>query len=182
MNGVRARTAVAVLVSSMLVAACGPTSPAVVEAEADPDDVYGGFAVDPPAPDEVVLTLVGANEVNLTMADLEARATTEVRFVEPFVQVEQSFAVVPLAELLALAGIGAGDTVDTIALNDYRYRDSVAALLAADALLAVGRDGEPIPMHAGGPIRLVFAEDSAYSGFLDAWNWSLRTIAVVRAD
>ncbi len=182
MNGSGSRAAVAMIVSTMLLAACGSTVPAVVDAVADPDDVYGGFAVDPPAPDEVVLTLVGASEVDLTIADLQARATTEVRFLEPFVQVEQTFAVVPLAELLALAGIGADDTVDTIALNDYRYRDTVAALLAADALLAVGRDGGPIPMNAGGPIRLVFAEDSAYFGFLDAWNWSLRTVAVVRTE
>jgi hypothetical protein len=177
-----ARTVAVALFSSMVLAACGGPAPVEMPAAESPDDVYGGFTVDPPARDEVVLTLVGAIEVDLTMAELEARATTEVRFVEPFVQAEQTFTVVPLAELFALAGIGADDTVDTIALNDYRYRDTVAALLASGALLAVGRDGGPIPMNAGGPIRLVFAEDSAYHGNLDAWNWSLRTIVVVRTD
>lgn len=173
----RTRAAAALLAVSLALAACG--SPTAEEAPAADGDVYGGFPVDPPAPDEVVLTLVGATEVDLTMAELEAWATTEVRFLEPFVRVEQTFTVVPLAELLPLAGIGPGDTVDTIALNDYRYRDDVGVLLAADALLAVGRDGGPIPMNAGGPIRLVFDAGSSYHGFLDAWNWSLRTIAVV---
>ena len=182
MNAARSRTVVATLVVGALLTACASTVPTVVEAEIDPASVYGGFTVDPPGPDEVVLTLIGATEVGLTMSDLAVRATTVVRLLEPFVQQEQTFDVVPLAELLALADVGTGDTIDTIALNDYRYRDTVAALLAADALLAVGRDGAPIPMNEGGPIRLVFAEDSSYFSFLDAWNWSLRTIAVVGTD
>jgi len=144
-------------------------------------DVYGGFPVDPPAADEVVLTLVGTRTVELTMGELDALATLEVTFVEPFVKVEQTFRVVRLADLLERAGIAPDDVVDTIALNDYRFRDDVRALLAAEALLAVGRDGGPIPMDAGGPVRLVFDVGSAYHGFLDAWNWSLRTIRVVTA-
>jgi hypothetical protein len=159
--------------------ACTAAPPAVVTPEPEGDAVYGGFLIDPPAPDEVVLTLEGARTVELTMAELDGLALQEVTFVEPFVKVEQRFRVVALADLLELAGIGPGDTVDTIALNDYRYRDEVSALLAADALLAVARDGEAIPMDAGGPIRLVFASDSSYHGFLDAWNWSLRSIRVV---
>jgi hypothetical protein len=144
-------------------------------------DVYGGFPVDPPAPDEVVLTLVGERTVELTMRELEELADRDVKFIEPFVQVEQTFRVIALADLLALAGIDPEDVVDTVALNDYRYSDDVRGLLDADALLAVGRDGGPIPMDAGGPIRLVFDVDSPYHDFLDAWNWSLRTIEVVPA-
>jgi hypothetical protein len=75
------------------------------------------------------------------MAELEALALREVTFVEPFVKVEQTFRVVALAELLELAGIMPREMVDTIALNDYRYRDTVRALLEAEALLAVERDG-----------------------------------------
>jgi hypothetical protein len=142
-------------------------------------DVYGSFPVDPPAPDEIVLTLVGSRTVELTMAELEALARREVTLVEPFVKATQTFRVVALAELLELAGITPRETVDTIALNDYRYRDGVRALLDAEALLAVERDGEPIPMDAGGPIRLVYDTASTYYGFLDAWNWSLRRVEVV---
>jgi hypothetical protein len=171
--------AVMLLALGAVLTACAAQAPTVVVTEPVADsDVYGGFPVDPPAADEVVLTLVGARTVELTMGELDALAVREVTFVEPFVRVEQSFRVVPLGELFELAGITAGDTVDTIALNDYRYSDTVRALLDAGALLAVSRDGGPIPMDAGGPIRLVFDVDSGYHGFLDAWNWSLRSIRV----
>ena len=175
----RAAARVALVVLAVVLAACAAQPPAAIVPEPSGDDVYGGFPVDPPGPDEVVLTLEGARTVDLTMAELDALAQRQVTFVEPFVKAEQSFRTVPLAELLALAGIAPEDTVDTIALNDYRYRDTVAALVAADALLAVERDGAPIPMNAGGPIRLVFDVGSGYHDFLDAWNWSLRSIAVV---
>jgi hypothetical protein len=171
--------AAALLALGVVLAACAAQAPAVVVPEPVADsDVYGGFPVDPPAADEVVLTLIGSRTVELTMGELDALAVREVTFVEPFVKVEQTFRVVPLADLLELAGIGSGETVDTIALNDYRYSDTVRALLDAGALLAVARDAGPIPMDAGGPIRLVFDVDSSYYGFLDAWNWSLRSIRV----
>jgi len=175
--------AAALIVSGALLASCagmlpgGDEEPASTEPSTDVD-VYGSFPIDPPEPDEVVLTLVGERTVDLTMRELEELADRDVTFIEPFVQVEQTFRVVPLADVLALAGFVPGDAVDTIALNDYRFRDDVGALLDAQALLAVGRDGEAIPMDAGGPIRLVFDVGSAYHGFLDAWNWSLRSIEV----
>lgn len=177
----RSRTrAAAVLMLGVVLAACAGQQPVAVAPVPPADtDVYGGFEIDPPAADEVVLTLVGTRTVELTMGELDALAEREVTFVEPFVKIEQTFRVVPLADLFELAGIVPRDTVDTIALNDYRYRDGVRDLLDADALLAVGRDGGPIPMNEGGPIRLVFDEDSGYHGFLDAWNWSLRSIRVV---
>jgi hypothetical protein len=172
--------AAVLLALGVVLAACAAQAPAVVVPEpTDGSDVYGGFPIDPPADDEVVLTIVGLRTVDLTMGELAALAVREVTFVEPFVKVEQTFGVIPLADLLELAGITPRDTVDTIALNDYRYRDTARSLVEADALLAVSRDGGPIPMNAGGPIRLVFDESSSYHGFLDAWNWSLRSIRVV---
>lgn len=149
----------------------------VVDGASD-ESVYGGFPVDPPAPDEVVLTLEGDMRVELTMSELEALAVTEVTLDEPFVRRRETFRVIPLADLFALAGIAQDRSVRTIALNDYRYTDGASAFLEAGALLAVARDGAPIPMDAGGPIRLVYADDSPYAQVLDAWNWSLRTISV----
>jgi hypothetical protein len=174
---------IATLVGLAVVAsACGGSgdtseTPAPAEVVAD-EEIYGGFPVDPPAPDEVVLTLEGSRRVELTMAQLEELATTEVTLDEPFVRRRETFRVIPLAELFDLAGIEDDASVATIALNDYRYVDGAGALRGADALLAVARDGAPIPMDAGGPIRLVFADDSPYTRVLDAWNWSLRTISV----
>jgi len=178
-RGTSARDVVVLLSLGVVLAACATQPAAVIPEPVADQDVYGGFPVDPPAADEVVLTLVGTQTVELTMGELEALAAREVTFVEPFVKIEQTFGVVPLADLFELAGIVPRDTVDTIALNDYRYNDSVRALLDAGALLAVSRDGGPIPMNAGGPIRLVFDADSDYHDFLDAWNWSLRSIRVV---
>ena len=129
-----------------------------------------------------MLTLVGVRTVELTMRELENLADRDVTIFEPFRRTDQTFRVIALADLLPLAGIIIGDVVDTIALNDYRFRDDVGALLDADAMLAVGRDGEPIPMDAGGPIRLVFDSESSYATFLDAWNWSLRSIDIVPAS
>jgi hypothetical protein len=174
------RAALAALTAlTLLLSACSQAGPAIVAPEPAVDaEVYGGFPIEAPGPDEIVLTLVGERTVEFTMGDLAELDASDVTFVEPFVKVEQTFRVVRLVDLFALAGIRTGDTVDTIALNDYRYQDGVDALLAADALLAIARDGEPIPMDAGGPIRLVFEPSSTYAGFLDAWNWSLRTIRV----
>jgi hypothetical protein len=179
-RGLRSAGVIAtVLVLGVALATCAAPPPTVAPVPVVGSDVYGGFPIDPPAPDEVVLTLVGARTVELTMRDLEGLAERDVTFVEPFVKVEQTFRVVPLATLLALADIGVDASVETIALNDYRFTDTVEALLEADALLAVGRDGGAIPMDAGGPIRLVFDVGSSYHDFLDAWNWSLRSIRVV---
>jgi len=181
LRGRRPGRALAALVGLALAAtACaglGGTAVVVPEIVAD-EDIYGGFPVDPPAPDEVVLTLEGSVRVELTMAELEDLASVEVTLDEPFARRVETFRAIPLADLFALAGIGREETVQTIALNDYRYADGAGALMDAQALLAVARDGAPIPMDAGGPIRLVFADDSSYSRLLDAWNWSLRTIRV----
>ncbi len=98
---------------------------------------------------------------------------------EPFVKKRQTFDGVPLKSLLESAGISPTDKVDTIALNQYEFADTAANLESADAILAVSRDSKPIAMDEGGPIRLVFAKDSKYFTYLDAWNWSLRTIKVV---
>lgn len=184
----RRRMLLAVAGLAVLLSACaGTEAPATVAGDvaADAtgdgpgdDEVYGGFPVDPPAPDEVVLTLEGDVRIELTMAELDALAVDEITLDEPFVKRRETFRVIPLADLLALAGIGEDATVQTIALNDYRYTDRAEAFLTAEALLAVARDGAPIPMDAGGPIRLVYADDSSYAGTLDAWNWSLRTIRV----
>jgi hypothetical protein len=171
----------AVLLALFAAGCVGPSVAPDPEPVPVDQEVYGGFPVDPPAPDEVVLTLEGGVRVDLTMAQLEDLAVLEVTLDEPFVRRRETFRVIPLASLLDLVDISDEQIVETIALNDYRFRDQAGALRAADALLAVARDGGPIPMDAGGPIRLVFADDSSYANELDAWNWSLRTIRVGEA-
>jgi hypothetical protein len=141
------------------------------------ENPYGGFPIDPPAADEVVLTITGSQSRDYTMGELDELATQEVTILEPFVKQVETFRGVPLSELFLDNGISSGSQVATIALNDYRYTDSVDAFTASSGLLAVSRDGKAIPMDEGGPIRIIFPEGTPYFTFLDAWNWSLRSIA-----
>jgi hypothetical protein len=140
---------------------------------------YGGFKVDNPKDTDVVLTVTGTKTVDYTMGQLKSLAGQKISILEPFVKKRQTFDGVPLKSLLESAGISPTDKVDTIALNQYEFADTAANLESADAILAVSRDSKPIAMDEGGPIRLVFATKSKYFTYLDAWNWSLRTIKVV---
>lgn len=173
----RRATKIAAAVALLALAGC-TAAPEPAPTPSD-ESAYGGFAIDPPAPDEVVLTIDGASTVDFTYAELQQLATVEISIREPFVKLEQSFTGVPLGDLLAIAGVEDDATIETIALNDYRYTDTVGQWTGNDALLAVFRDGEQIPMDQGGPIRIVFDESSPAFQLLDAWNWSLRSIVVV---
>jgi len=173
-----ARLLGAIVILTLLLAACAaPVAPP--ESAATDESAYGGFAIDPPADDEVVLTIEAGSTVEFTYAELQRLATVEIDILEPFVSEQQVFLGVPLSELLDVAAVPTTSRIETVALNDYRYSDTVARWVANGALLAVFRDGELIPMDQGGPIRIVFAEDSAAFTLLDKWNWSLRTISEV---
>ncbi len=166
----RTTTRMGVIAASiLLLAGCSAPAEAPAPTTSADESAYGGFAIDPPADDEVVLKIEAGRTVDFTYAELQALATVEIEIFEPFVEQRQSFTGVPLAELLGAADVAADARIETVALNDYRYA----------ALLAVLRDGELIPMDQGGPIRIVFAEDSPAYELLDAWNWSLRSIVVV---
>lgn len=176
----RTTTRMGVIAASiLLLAGCSAPAEAPAPTASADESAYGGFAIDPPAADEVVLTIEAGRTVDFTYAELQALATVEIEIVEPFVEQRQSFTGVPLADLLGVAEVPADARIETIALNDYRYADTVGQWVDNDALLAVLRDGELIPMDQGGPIRIVFAEDSPAYELLDAWNWSLRSIVVV---
>ncbi len=88
----------------------------------------------------------------------------------------QTFSGVPLAAVLAKAGVPDTATIDTVALNDYHYASAVQTMVASQALIATKLDGAPIPYDQGGPIRIVFPDRTALSSVLDAWNWSLASI------
>jgi len=172
-------TTLTAAVALMLTGCSASVTPPPAPEQTAAESAYGGFPIDPPSPEEVVLTIEAGRTVDFTYAELQELATVEIEVLEPFVELRQSFTGVPLADLLRLAEVPADARIETIALNDYRYADSVAQWVDSDALLAVFRDGELIPMDQGGPIRIVFAEDSPAFEVLDAWNWSLRSIVAV---
>ena len=112
------------------------------------------------------------------MDQLNALGSTEITIDEPFVKKRQTFRGVPLATVLQKAGVPDTATIDTVALNDYRYASAVAPMIGSQALIATERDGAPIPYDQGGPIRIVFPDGTPLSTVLDAWNWSLASITV----
>ncbi len=140
---------------------------------------YGAGPIDPPAPNEPVLTVKGGQTpLSLTIDQLNALGNTTVTLDEPFVKKRQTFSGVPLATVLAKAGIPNTATIETVALNDYHYSSPVGPMEDSLALIATKRDGAPIPYDQGGPIRIVFPDGTPLSSNLDAWNWSLASIAV----
>ena len=145
-------------------------------AESNP---YGGAKVSPPAPTEVILTISkGDLSKKFSMNDLMAMKSTTITIHEPFVKKVQSFRVITLKSLFAIAGIGGADKVQTIALNDYIYTNTASSFLSAGGYLAITRSGKPIGYDQGGPIRIIFSDKSKWAKFLDPWNWSLKKISV----
>ncbi|SBS78460.1 Oxidoreductase molybdopterin binding [uncultured Mycobacterium sp.] len=141
---------------------------------------YGAPPIDPPAPNEAVLTVTGGSApLSLTMDQLDALGQTTVTVDEPFVKKRQTFSGVLLAAVLAKAGVSDNATIDTVALNAYHYTSPVHAMVASDALIATRRDNVPIPYDQGGPVRMVFPDGTALASVLDAWNWSVASINVV---
>ena len=185
----RYAAAVAGTAAALLLGACGgahnsagpsaSTSPPGPAATTSTSNPYGAGPVDPPAPNEPVLTVKGGQTpLSLTIDQLNALGNTTVTLDEPFVKKRQTFSGVPLAAVVAKAGIPNTATIETVALNDYHYSNVVGPMVDSLALIATTRDGAPIPYDQGGPIRLVFPDGTPLSSNLDAWNWSLATITV----
>ncbi len=140
---------------------------------------YGAPAVDPAGPNEIILTVVAnGKSTKYRMADLLAMKPVTLQLNEPFVKKRQTFTVIPLTVILAKSGITPNQKVNTTALNDYVYSNTASNFAKAHAFLAIKRAGLPIPYDQGGPIRLVYPDNSIWSKFLDPWNWSLAKIAV----
>ena len=184
----------AALLSVLGVAGCGSnhgttgaasTSAAPTSANASSpttSNPYGVPSIDPPAPNEPVLTVTGGTTpLSLTLDQLNALGDTTISVDEPFVKKRQTFTGVPLSAVLAKAGIPDTATINTVALNAYHYASVAKPLIESNALIATRRDNAPIPYDQGGPIRIVFPDGAPLSSVLDAWNWSLATIDVTNA-
>ncbi len=140
-----------------------------------------------PAPvGKPVLTVKGAvtnrNDGGAVVFDLRTlgtMATVTTSTYEPFVKKDMTFTGVPMADLLARAGIAAGATkVRMHALDDYQVELRVADLADRRVLLATKADGASIPVRKGGPIRLVFPPGSSVGRNQDLWIWSVDSITV----
>lgn len=166
------------VIASLLMISLVIVAPISAKAAEDKNP-YGVSAVDPAGPNEVILTVSkGKKKVTFTTKQLFALKSSTVSIYEPFVKKRQSFTVVPLETLFKLVGITGADKVRTKAINDYVYTNTAKRFLDAKALVAIKRGGSPIAYDQGGPMRLIYADNSKWTKFLDAWNWSLSSISV----
>lgn len=139
---------------------------------------YGAGKVDPPGPEDTVLTVSGPKGTKeFTLDALTALGTTDVTIDEPFVKRRIAFTGVPMKAIFDTVGISGDVKVRTKALNDYEYNDSTAAeFVGSNGLIAVAQEGGPVGVDAGGPIRIIFPDGTPQAKNLDAWNWSLASM------
>lgn len=156
-----------------------PSAASASSKSGQPVNPYVQASVDPPAPHEPVLTVVGGTTpLSLTLDELNSLGSATISIDEPFVNRRETYSGVPLAIVLAKAGIPDTATIDTDAIDHYHYVSVVRPMVDSKALVATLRDGAPIPYDQGGPIRIVFPDGTPLSSVLDAWNWSLTSITV----
>jgi hypothetical protein len=140
---------------------------------------YGISTVDPAGPNEVIFTVSkGGKQTEFVTARIQKMKSKTISIYEPFLKKRQTFTVIPLKNFFSFVGISGQDKVMTVALNDYIYSNTAAQFTSAGAYIAIKRNGVDIPYDQGGPLRLIFADDSKWAKNLDAWNWSLAAIRV----
>jgi hypothetical protein len=151
-------------------------SPALAAKTSNP---YGTSHIDPAAPNEVILTIKkGKQKAGFAYPRLLKLKHSTISIYEPFLKKRQTFTVIQLKTLFNFVGISGRDKVVTKALNDYIFTATAADFISAQGYLAIKRDGVAIAYDQGGPIRIVFPDNSKWSKNLDAWNWSLASISV----
>lgn len=169
----KVRTSLSLVISALLIITAGQN---VAVAETNP---YGGVAVPPPAANEIIFKVVNRSKsTGYSMKSLRALKSKTIKIYEPFVKKSQTFTVIPLSVFTQKSKISDNSVIKTIALNDYVYANTVKNFLGAQAFLAIALNGKPIPYDQGGPIRLIYPKNSVWVKNLDAWNWSLSSIAV----
>lgn len=145
---------------------------------AETKNPYGASTVDPAGPNEVIFVVSnGTKKFSYTTNSLGKMKSSVISIYEPFVKKRQKFTVIPFKTFLDSVGISGNDKVVTKALNDYVYTNKASQFIAAQAYIAIKRNGMDIPYDQGGPLRLVFADNSKWAKNLDAWNWSLASIS-----
>lgn len=155
-----------------------------------------GFVVNPVAArDTTILEISGAIAscetrspagecaVRFNFEDLLAIGTTAIATVTPYTDGIPVFEGVLLRDLLAY--VGAEDApLKMVALNDYRVTMPAQDPHEHDVLLAMKRDGEPMPVRDRGPIWVIYpSEDNAALDVLmhdHKMVWQLSEIMVLK--
>lgn len=134
-----------------------------------------------PATGDPVLRFTGeigtGEPLEVDLAGLDALPQRTITTYEPFVKQDVTFSGVTFADLLDAAG-ATGDSVIVHALDDYERTLDVDVLRQPGVLLATREEGKEIPIPNGGPVRLVFPQDSKAGADPDLWVWSVDLLTV----
>lgn len=181
---------------ALALSACGGSSAAKGNATSRASVAHGHFPVLSagwleaskaiPAPGDTVLDVTGrisrANgkgRLSLDLATLERMPLVGGPVYEPFVKERTNFSGVLLSDLLTAAGADAKATeVFITALDDYTWSLPLHVARSGEVLLATRENGKAIPVEKGGPIRIVFSDDSVAGKNTNAWVWSVRGMEV----
>lgn len=138
----------------------------------------------PAAAAEPVLEVFGAvasGPRTFTLAQLEALGTSSIRTSGPWIDDVPVFEGVPLARLLDEVGAH-GEMLSIVALNDYVVDVPVSDAALHGPILAMKRDGIPMPVADKGPLFLVYPYDSDPELQTDVYYarsvWQIATIEV----
>ena len=120
-----------------------------------------------PAPEgDIMITLSGALEnetadgvVQMDMAQLQAMPTQEFTTSTIWVEGDLTFTGVSLKALLEHAG-AMGNTIEAVALNDYKVEIPVDSLTDDAPIVAYLMNGEPMSPRDKGPLWIVYPYDS----------------------
>jgi len=134
----------------------------------------------------VVLTIEGrvgqpnvGDHIEVDLEGIERLGIVEFTVFEPFLNRDLEMSGVPLAMLLAAAGVDAEAELVWTALDDYQVTFSGVAAASENAMLATRVDGEPISVADGGPTRIVFPKsDGPLGRDSDQWIWSIESVSV----
>lgn len=132
------------------------------------------------ASDAVIEFENGSSIESLTISELESIEMLRVDLYEPFVEADTDFEGPSLDAVAKRLGWPSDGTVHILALNDYAYDLTLAALVGSHAMIATREHGLEIPIERGGPARIVFPDGTDVSPIEDAWVWSLERLTLDR--
>jgi hypothetical protein len=173
----------------LLLTACGSTSAEVIYESVSPATLKQGDTL--PAPtDEVILTVkgkIGQTNVDDTaqfdLAMLESMGLVKYEVLDPFAKKPRVFTGVLLSQLLEMVGAEPeAQTLELVALNEYKADLAVGDTQKWPVLFALQADGAYIPPDDGGPAIIIFPFDDYpeidHATYDPKWVWSMTEIVV----
>jgi hypothetical protein len=178
-----AGTCVAAVMVCALLAGCAADEPATWE-EVSAATVQADAT--PPVPRQITLTATEMVErrnqddrLVLGMDTIKALRQVKMSTKDGADGQQHTFTGVPITDVLDYIRTSPdAKTAEFVALDDYKVSFPIAELRSSKAILAVTRDGQELPVDAGGPIRLAFPDGSTLGANLDNWIWSIASVEV----